>query len=358
MTLQKNPQMFSLGLKEVWKVACPEYKPGYVIHTAGFPLGTSFGGGFLYCGANNYASVGLIVGLNYKDPYKNLYEEFQRFKSHPKVRKFLEKGQCVCYGARVLEEGGYHSLFARHSAPGVIMVGSGAGYLNFHKIKGVHTAIRSGKLAAENIFQAMQKNELNKLSAIHNAAVDKSAFVRELRDIRGYPGTFFVHPYLGYAASFLASFKPTRNMINALPFKKSCPCWMNTRPAAYYKKKPVYPSHDNVYSFDIDKSLGLSGVHHEYDQPSHLKIRGEVKDYEQMSVELYDKPEERFCPGKVFEFVNGELKFNAQNCIHCKTCTIKVCFEDGKMRVVAHGEDRVDMPRGQRRSQLVCLDYK
>jgi len=326
----KAQQMYSLGIKETWKLNEGTLPQGYIAHTAGFPLSSnSFGGGFMYMGADNILHLGLIVGLNYKNPYLSPYEEFQRFKNHPHIAKILEKGQRIGYGARVLEEGGYYALPKSFGVDGLILAGSNAGLLDFSKIKGVHNALKSGKIAAESIFSNNDKiAKIKEIPARYTDKIKDSPVYRDLKRLRGYTGIFLKHIWLGYIFSFLSSYEPGRKIMNWQKYRKLSKCCDDTEPAAQHKKI-TYPPHDNKISFDIDKSLALSGVHHEYDQPCHLRIIGDKEAYEKYSVQEFDKMEERFCPAKVFEFNNGELKFNAQNCLHCKTCTIKVFFKIG-----------------------------
>eukprot|EP00826_Nyctotherus_ovalis_P060344 TRINITY_DN8452_c0_g1_i5.p1 TRINITY_DN8452_c0_g1~~TRINITY_DN8452_c0_g1_i5.p1 ORF type:complete len:210 (-),score=40.50 TRINITY_DN8452_c0_g1_i5:231-860(-) len=203
------------------------------------------------------------------------------------------------------------------------MVGSSAGYLDFSKLKGVHSAIRSGKIAAESAFKAIAEHKIDSIADIQDEAIKKSKIYSDLFEVRGNPGLYAKHFWLGAGLTGLSSLKLARRFVNWLPFKVDQACCDATKKASECSKV-VYPSHDDVKTFNIDKSLVASGVDHEYDQPCHLKVKGDAKEYADIAINVYDKPEERFCPGKVFEFNDGELKFNPQNCLHCKACTIKV----------------------------------
>ena len=223
----------------------------------------------------------------------------------------------------MIEEGGFYSLPKKPGVPGLLMVGSSAGYLDFSKLKGVHNAIKSGKIAAESAFKAITENKVDSIANIQEKSIKESEIYKDLFEVRGYPGLYDKHFWIGAGFTGISALKLARGIVNWLPYKFDKPCWTFTKKASECSKIN-YPPHDDIKTFNIDKSLVVSGVDHEYDQPCHLKVKGDEKEYADIAVNIYDKPEERFCPGKVFEYSEGRLKFNPQNCLHCKACTIKV----------------------------------
>jgi electron-transferring-flavoprotein dehydrogenase len=337
----KQPQTYGLGIKEVWEVPEDKHQPGLVQHTLGWPLQTSindkiFGGSFLYHQEPNLVLVGMVVGLDYANPYLDPYQEFQQWKTHPAISKHLEGGTCISYGARVLNEGGYHAI-PKLTFPGGALVGCGAGFLNAVKIKGSHTALKSGMLAAEAAFDALKEGdavaETGELRGdqleltAYEDAIDKSWIKDELYQVRNCHEAFSRWGvgggtiYTGVAAHVTKGREPWTLSHGGLDSEK-------TQPKEHFE--PIkYPSPDGVITFDLLTNLQRAGTYHAEDQPSHLKIKGELAEVpESLSMQIYGAPETRFCPAGVYEYVeeNGDPKLviNAQNCIHCKCCSIKM----------------------------------
>ena len=315
----KTPQHFAIGFKEVWEVDNAQHSPGDVVHTMGWPLkGGTTGGGFLYHFDKNRIAVGLIVDLNYSNPSHNLFQEFQQFKKHPQIKKYLESGKRVSYGARAITKGGINSLVKMEFDGGMI-VGCDAGTLNPSKIKGSHCALQSGILAAEYVNKVLLEEACD-----FDDLFKSSALYKELYKSRNFSAAMHKFGfYLGATYNFIES-----NIFqNKLPFtirdenKDSDSLKLS-------KSSPVkeYPAPDNVLSFDITSSLFLSGTNHEEDQPVHLKLT-DVSIPLAHNKKLYDEPAQRYCPAGVYEIIekDGEdyFQINAQNCLHCKTCDIK-----------------------------------
>jgi electron-transferring-flavoprotein dehydrogenase len=342
----KHPQAYGLGIKEVWQVPDAQFQSGFVQHTLGWPLQDSvwsktFGGSFLYHQDPNLVLVGMVVGLDYQNPYLNPYKEFQRFKTHPDVRKHLENGTCLSYGGRVLNEGGYHSL-PKLTMPGALLVGCAAGFLNAVKIKGTHTAIGSGALAAESIFAALQDgtsvadtgelppaddNKLVEELTSYSDAMDKSWITEELYQVRNSHEAFSrwgVGGGLVYTG-FTTFVSKGREPWTFPHSKLDC----DTTGLAGNFQEITYPPPDNKLTFDLLTNLQRSGTYHEENQPSHLRIKPQLSYVpKSLSLPVHAGPEQRFCPAQVYEYVEKgqekELVINAQNCIHCKCCSIKM----------------------------------
>lgn len=319
-----TPQHYGIGFKEIWDVPADVHEAGKVVHTAGWPLADNgSGGGYLYHAEDGQVYVGLIIDLNYKNPYLNPFQEFQRFKTHPAIKAVLEKGKRVSYGARAIAKGGYYSL-PKMTFPGGLMVGCNAGTLNFAKIKGNHTAMKSGMIAAETIFDALQNNQQHTDLTNYASAFEQSWAFDELYRSRNFGGA--IHKFgttLGGAYNVL-----DQNIFGGkLPFKfkEWTPDYKCTGKAANYS--PIdYPKPDNKLTFDRLSSVFLSNTNHAEDQPCHLQL----KDADiPLTVNLpeYAEPAQRYCPAGVYEVVEEDgkevFKINAQNCIHCKTCDIK-----------------------------------
>lgn len=320
-----DPQHYGIGLKEVWEIDPAKHQEGLVVHTLGWPLpADTEGGGFLYHAANNQVFAGLIVALDYKNPYLSPFDEFQRWKQHPKIRQYLEGGERISYGARAVNKGGYQSL-PKVTFPGGMLVGCDAGYLNGAKIKGSHTAIKTGMLAADAAFDAWKKGdaagaELTSFSE----AVEQSWVMDELKKARNFgPAQHKFGRLLGAAFIFL-----DQNIFRGrLPFtlRNGDPDYAALLPAADCEPI-VYPKPDGKISFDKLSSVFLSSTNHEEDQPTHLTLKdASVPVLHHLA--KFAGPSQRYCPAGVYEFVeeNGETRFqiNAQNCVHCKTCDIK-----------------------------------
>jgi len=323
---QATTQHYAIGLKELWDGAPDRHRPGLVMHGAGWPLGRNgAGGSFLYHLENNQIAVGLIVDLNYSNPYLSPFEEFQRFKHHPLVRQYLEGGRRVCYGARSITKGGLNSL-PKMTFPGGLLVGCDAGTLNFAKIKGTHTAMKSGMLAAETVFaQLSGDDEGGKDLKEFDQAFKESWLFRELHESRNFG------PALHKLGTALGGFF---NLVDQNIFRGKLPITLKDKVEDHTALKPAaqcteidYPKPDGVISFDRLSSVYLSNTAHEEDQPVHLQLAD--KDIAiQVNLATYAAPEQRYCPAGVYEIVReGEgasyLQINAANCLHCKTCDIK-----------------------------------
>ncbi|KAK9830266.1 hypothetical protein WJX72_010683 [[Myrmecia] bisecta] len=325
-----DPQTYALGFKEVWEVSPEKHKPGRVWHTIGYPLDSStYGGSFLYHMEDNKVALGFVVALDYRDPYLNPYQEFQRWKAHPKIAQLLEGGSVLQYGARTLNEGGLQSI-PKLTFPGGALIGCSAGFLNVPKIKGTHTAMKSGMLAAEAAFTALSASA--EASTSGSAAVNLDAYETALRDswvweelereknIR--PG-FKLGLWGGLANAALETYL-LRGKAWSLHHRH--PDHEALRPAAEFSPKE-YPSPDGKVTFPLSLSLYRSGTNHDHNQPSHLKLRN-PRIPAVVNLPIYAGPESRYCPAGVYEYVadeNGrqQLQINAQNCLHCKACDIK-----------------------------------
>ncbi|HAE89690.1 MULTISPECIES: electron transfer flavoprotein-ubiquinone oxidoreductase [Idiomarina] len=319
-----TPQHFGIGFKEIWDIPAEQHKPGKVVHTAGWPLNDNgSGGGYLYHADDGQVYVGLIIDLNYKNPYLNPFQEFQRFKTHPAIKAVLENGKRVTYGARAIAKGGYYSL-PKMTFPGGILLGCNAGTLNFSKIKGNHTAMKSGMLAAETVFNALAEGKQHDDLEVYKSAFEKSWVFDELYRSRNFGGA--VHK-LGTVLGGAYNTLDQNYFGGKLPFKfkEWTPDYKCTEKASHYQ--PIdYPKPDNKLTFDRLSSVFLSNTNHAEDQPCHLKL----KDADiPLTVNLpeYAEPAQRYCPAGVYEVVEEDgkdvFKINAQNCIHCKTCDIK-----------------------------------
>ncbi|MCG6870674.1 MAG: electron transfer flavoprotein-ubiquinone oxidoreductase [Gammaproteobacteria bacterium] len=318
-----QPQTYGLGLKEIWEIPAANHDEGSVLHTVGWPLDdATYGGSFLYHQADSQLAVGFVVGLDYANPYLNPFEEFQRFKTHPAIRPLLEGGRRVAYGARALNEGGLQSI-PRLVFPGGVLVGAAAGFLNVPRIKGSHTAMKSGMLAAEAIAAALATAEPPAELQDYPGSLRQSWVYKELRAARNVRPAFArFGRRLGLAYSGLDQWLGGR-----LP-------WTLSHAKPDYQQlvekdaaTPIaYPRPDGVLSFDRLSSVALSAIGHEENQPVHLRLRDPQVPV-RVNLERFDAPEQRYCPAGVYEILdegNGpRLQINAANCVHCKTCDIK-----------------------------------
>lgn len=320
-----DPQHYGIGLKEIWEIDPRKHEEGLVVHTMGWPLDNrTEGGGFLYHASNNQVFLGLIVALSYENPHLSPFAEFQRWKQHPKIRQYLDGGKRIGYGARAVNKGGLQSL-PKLTFPGGLLVGCDAGFLNGIKIKGAHTAIKSGLLAAETVQRALARGSAGGEDLTDfGDAVKASWIYKELHRGRNFGpalkkfGTFF-----GAAFTFIDQ----NIFFGKLPFT-----WRNPKPdhecikPAAASRVIDYPKPDGVISFDRLSSVFLSSTNHEEDQPSHLILKDPSVPIA-VNLPKYDEPAQRYCPAGVYEVVDvgGEPRFqiNAQNCVHCKTCDIK-----------------------------------
>ncbi len=320
-----DPQHYGIGLKEIWEIESSKHDEGLVVHTMGWPLrNDTEGGGFLYHATDKQVFLGFIIALNYANPHLVPFEEFQRWKQHPRIRQYLEGGKRIAYGARAVNKGGLQSL-PRLVFPGGMLVGCDAGFLNTVKIKGAHTAIKTGMLAAENVFMALAGgDEGHGVLETYEDSVRQSWVQDELYRSRNFgPALHKFGTFFGAAFTFV-----DQNIFRGkLPFTLRDPhADHDSLKKASEAEKIDYAKPDGVISFDLLSSVFLSSTNHEEDQPSHLKLKDASipVDY---NLPEFDEPAQRYCPAGVYEIVteNDKPRFqiNAQNCVHCKTCDIK-----------------------------------
>lgn len=322
----KDPQHYGIGIKELWKVSDVNYRQGLVVHSAGWPLdeSKSAGGGFLYHLEDNTIAVGLIVDLSYSNPHVSPFDEFQRYKHHPKIKQYLEGGERISYGARAIVKGGLQSQ-PKMSFAGGLLIGDDAGTLNFAKIKGSHTAMKSGMVAAEVVAGALASGRLGDELSEFKAAYENSWAWKELHTQRNFgPAQHKWGNILGSAFAFI----DINIFRGKLPFtlRDRKPDHAQMLPAKDCKKIS-YPKPDGKLSFDKPSSVFLSNTNHEEDQPCHLTLKNPDLPISH-NFPLYDEPAQRYCPVGVYEVLekaDGSKVFqiNGQNCVHCKTCDIK-----------------------------------
>jgi len=320
-----QPQTYGLGIKELWEVEPAKHQTGRVVHTIGWPMdGRTYGGSWLYHFEDNLVSVGFVVGLDYDNPYLSPFEEMQRFKTHPAIRPLFDGARRVGYGARALTEGGYQSL-PKLDFPGGALIGDGAGFLNVPKIKGTHTAMKSGMLAAEAAFEALGGDHPRADMAAYPKRLEGSWLFEELKAVRNIRPAFKWGLWPALAL----------NAVDTFVFRGKAPWTLKHHGPDHSRLKKAgearridYPKPDGVITFDRLSSVFLSNTNHEEDQPCHLTLKD---DSVPVAINLpeYDAPEQRYCPAAVYEIVrdddgaNPRLQINAQNCVHCKTCDIK-----------------------------------
>ena len=314
-----QPQNYGIGIKELWEVTPEKHHPGLVMHTVGWPLdAATYGGSFLYHLENHQVAVGFVVGLGYENPWLSPFDEFQRFKTHPAIRPIFEGGRRVAYGARAISAGGYQAI-PKLDFPGGLLIGDAAGFLNTPKIKGTHTAMKSGMVAAETLFARLAGDAA---APSYRDALERTWLMDELRRVRNIKPSFRWGLYGALAYSALDTYL----------FRGRAP-WTLRNQADHEKLKPAaqmprieYPKPDGKITFDKLSSVFISNTNHEEDQPSHLKLRDPSKAIS-VNWEKYRSPEQRYCPAGVYEIVEEggakRLQINAQNCVHCKTCDIK-----------------------------------
>ena len=320
LNAENSPQTYGIGIKELWEVAPENSQPGSIMHTTGWPLKTdTYGGSFLYHLDNNKISIGFVIGLDYKNPYLSPYMEFQRFKHHPEIKKILDGGRRINYGARALNEGGIQSL-PKLTFPGGMLTGCEAGFLNVPKIKGTHLAMKSGMIAASAIFEDIEnKEEVDNYQKL----IKKSWLWSELYEVRNIRPSF----KWGFWKAIIYS------AIDTYIFRGKAPWTLDHHGTDHQsldnknKHEQInYPKPDNVISFDRLTNVSFSGTNHEENQPCHLTLKNDEVPIS-VNLELYDNPETRYCPAGVYEIVINDnkpkLQINAQNCVHCKTCDIK-----------------------------------
>jgi len=321
---EKSPQSYGIGLKEIWEIDTEKHKEGSIMHSAGWPLTNDiYGGSFLYHMDNRQISLGFVIGLDYKNPHISPYEEFQKFKTHPKIKKILKNGRRIAYGARALNEGGYQSL-PKLYFPGGALIGCEAGTLNVPKIKGSHTAMKSGMLASEIIYKNLQSNSKTNVGLEEYENKFYSSWAgSELKSARNFrPGFKYglvLGTILGALDQKLFNGKaPWTLKLNLADHKA-------TKPSNKYKKIE-YNKADGIFSFDKITNLSFSGTNHSEDQPCHLELINKSIPIDH-NLQIYNSPELLYCPAGVYEIIEDnnskKLQINAQNCLHCKTCDIK-----------------------------------
>lgn len=319
-----DPQTYGLGIKEIWEIPPELHEAGKVVHTVGYPLkNDTYGGSFVYHWGKNLLSIGFVIGLDYKNPYLNPYEEFQRFKLHPSIYPLLEKSQRISYGARTLIEGGLQSI-PKLSVPGALIIGDAAGFLNVAKIKGIHNAMKSGMVAAESIFPILKENIIAECTD-YTDSLKKSWLWEDLYKVRNIRPAlrWGLWPGLAYSAIDTYLFRGHapwtfhHHITDNESIKKANQC-----------EKIEYPKHDNKVTFDLTTSVYLANVHYIEDQPYHLKLKDRHIVPIEVNYKQYASPETRYCPAGVYEIVRNDkdeprLHINGGNCIHCKACDIK-----------------------------------
>jgi electron-transferring-flavoprotein dehydrogenase len=318
---EADPQHYGIGIKEIWRIDPSRYRPGHVVHTLGWPLDNETeGGGFVYHDEGGLVSLGLIMALNYRNPYLNPFNEMQRWKHHPVVRQFLEGGTRIGYGARAVNKGGWQSV-PRLSFPGGVMAGCDAGFLNPVKIKGNHTAMKTGMLAAEAVFEALKTGDIPDLDGRYRGSwVDEELFRgRNFGPALAKFGTLVGSAFVWIDQNIFRGRLPF-TLHNRVPDHVSLDRAADSR-------KVDYPKPDGVLSFDRLSSVYLSNTNHEEDQPCHLVLTDPSIPIAQ-NLPLYDEPAQRYCPAAVYEVVEvpgqgARFQINAQNCVHCKVCDIK-----------------------------------
>jgi len=320
----KDPQTYAIGIKELWDIEPEKSKPGTVWHSVGWPLSTdTYGGSFLYHLNGNQVAIGFVIGLDYSNPHLSPFEEFQRFKTHPAVRPLLEGGRRVSYGARALNEGGFQSV-PKLTFDGGCLVGCTAGFLNVPKIKGTHTAMKSGMLAAEAVFEVLEQTQERAEPVGYAEKLQASWLWDELYRVRNIRPAFNRGFWFGMAYSALDTYILRGKAPWTFHHHADHACLKKADEAPIIS----YPKPDGVVSFDRNSSVYLSGTNHEEDQPIHLQLKDDKVPISH-NLALYDAPEQRYCPAGVYEIVreedgsNPRLQINAQNCVHCKTCDIK-----------------------------------
>ena len=323
---EADPQTYAIGIKELWEVEPHKHQKGLTLHSVGWPIdGSTYGGSFIYHLEGNQVSVGYVIGLDYKNPHLSPFDEFQRFKTHPKIKPLFEGGRRISYGARALNEGGFQSI-PKLTFPGGLIVGCGAGFLNVPKIKGTHTAMKSGITAAEALEAAFRLQGIEPGAELHDyeERLKKTWLWEELYKVRN------IRP--GFRAGL--TFGLINASIDTILFRGRAPWTLRNHDdhdalqLAAHCQKIDYPKPDGVVSFDKPSSVFLSNTNHEENQPVHLRLKDPSIPVN-LNLRLYDAPEQRFCPAGVYEIIadedgdNPQLQINAQNCVHCKTCDIK-----------------------------------
>jgi len=323
----KDPQSYAIGVKELWEVPAAQAKPGLVVHTAGWPMDhETYGGGFLYHLEGNKVTLGFVVGLDYKNPWLSPFEEMQRWKTHPAIRKHIEGGKRLGYGARAITAGGILSL-PTLVFPGGALVGCEAGTLNAARIKGSHAAIKTGMLAAEAAFEALGAGRAQDELTAYPAAFEQSWLKTELMRSKNFKQWFKKGNTVGTLMTGIEQWLLPKLGVQSPPWTihRTAPDHVYLRPANE-STKIDYPKPDGKLTFDRLSSVFISNTNHEENQPAHLTLKDNAVPV-QVNLAKFAGPESRYCPAGVYEFVNDagteRLQINAQNCVHCKTCDIK-----------------------------------
>jgi len=330
LTKGKSPQKYGIGVKELWQVPDAVFDPGLAQHSVGWPLsGDTGGGGFMYHFGDHYVAIGFVIHLNYKNPWISPFDEFQRYKTHPAISKFLEGGKRISYGARAITEGGYQSV-PKLSFPGGVLVGCSAGFVNLPRIKGSHNAMKTGMLAAEAAFAAIASGRSGDALTEYETAYESSWVRKELYIVRNAKplwtrfGTW-LGSMMFMADLHISSLTGGLSVFGTLKHEKTDAA--STGLAKDFK--PIaYPKPDGVFSFDKLSSVFLSATNHEEDQPAHLKLTDPTIPIA-VNLARFAEPAQRYCPAGVYEVLyddagaNPRFQINAQNCVHCKTCDIK-----------------------------------
>lgn len=318
-----QPQTYALGIKEIWEISAEKHHRGHVVHTVGWPMdNATYGGSFIYHLSANRIALGLVIGLDYKNTWLNPFEEFQRFKMHSFLSELLKGGERIAYGARALNEGGWQST-PKLTFPGGALIGDSAGFLNVPKIKGIHTAMESGMLAATACFEVFSTEQSTQIELFsYPEKVKQSWMTEELYKARNIRPGFRYGLFAGLAnaafETYITQGKSPWTLSNHADYKTLKP--------ANRSKKIDYPKPDGVLTFDLLSSVYLTNTHHEENQPAHLKLLNKTLAIA-VNYNQYASPETRYCPAGVYEIIQEtagpKLHINAQNCIHCKTCDIK-----------------------------------
>jgi electron-transferring-flavoprotein dehydrogenase len=323
----REPQKYGIGIKELWELAPEKHRRGLVMHTMGWPLDDRTGGGlFMYHFDNNLCALGFVVHLNYQNPYLSPFDEFQRVKLHPRIRRYLEGGKRIGYGARAITEGGFQSV-PKLAFPGGALIGCAAGFVNLPRIKGSHNAILTGMMAAEAAFKALGEGRANDELTDYEEAYEGSSVWRDLKRVRNVKPLW---SKLGTIGGVIAGgFDMWCNQLFGVSLfgtlKHGKPDYATLKPAS--ECKPIaYPKPDGVFTFDKPSSVFLSNTNHEEDQPVHLKLKDPSIPI-RVNLPKYAEPAQRYCPALVYEVVEEpsgpRFQINEQNCVHCKTCDIK-----------------------------------
>ena len=320
----RDPQSYGIGIKEMWEIDPAKFKKGLVVHTAGWPLDSdTYGGSFLYHLEDNLVMVGMVVGLDYANPWLSPFDEFQRYKTHPSIRPYFENGKRIAYGARAITAGGLLSL-PKLVFPGGALIGCEAGFLNASRIKGSHAAIKTGSLAAEAAFEALSAERSQDILSAYPIAFEQSWLYEELNKARNFKQWFKKGRLI---ATLMTG-------IEQLVFKGKMPWTIHRTKADHECLKPAaecakidYPKPDGKLTFDRLTSVFISNTNHEENEPVHLTLKDASIPVD-TNLRVYAGPEQRYCPAGVYEFVKDDqnqdrLQINAQNCVHCKTCDIK-----------------------------------